>query len=750
MQGTILMELVPFESASELQRAHVSLLESLDTQLGHDATGENEAAVVAQLETQIRQFLIRGAATGIYIEEIKNRTSCQVLLDYWVSSLSQAGRAVSGMRLAQFDGSKLPDLKDKTCPYVGLDAFRTHEFFFGREADTKDLLDQIKNNPLVVVLGASGSGKSSLVMGGVLPALEMSGTAAELKIVPPFVPGNAVLEGLAKAVFPVDVGGGDPIAVAVAQLRQNSRYLSQMIGGTDAPPTLITIDQFEEIFTLATHEDRAALAENLAQILQADRGHRAILTVREEFRNRIVELEALSPYLDKAWYSMRPMSYEELKAAVERPAALVNLQFQTGIVDDLVKKVLGQAAALPLLQFTLRSLWDMRDRNRITWEVYRRVGDPLNALQVSADHFYNHLTQEIKDEVKRVLLELVRVDDLLEAYRQPVPQSRLMQAGKANTERVLKLLDNNDYLRITPCMSGTDAVVEVKHESLVRNWTRFVDWIDEKRRQRRQRLALTHAAQQWAEAGRPTEGLLTGWQLEEAKRQSILSEVEQEFVDASAAEIERYQRQREIALQQEAEAARELAFRERQRLIIAIVGGIFVCLLFSISVIQLKLANETNNQAEAKNMRLEEEKAQLNTKHQRLEAEYNQLWAKGVKQLFAAPQSQLPSLQPVTIYLHISDESQRVRAEDIRKELVKSGIGVASGIERVDTSPKATQVRYFHPDDRLGAQEIKRMLGEYLGVRDIETPLIKGYEKKVPAQRYEIWFDPNAFGDPAY
>lgn len=727
MQGAILMGMAPFESASELQKAHTSLLELLDEHIGHDAKEENEAAAVAQLETRIRQFLERGAATGIYIEQIKDRTSCQVLLDYWVSSLSQAGMLVSSMRLAQFDGSKLPDLKDKLCPYVGLDAFREQEYFFGREADTKDLLDQVNNNPLVVVLGASGSGKSSLVMGGVLPALEMSATAPELKVVPPFVPGNAVLEGLAEAVLPLSVGGGDSIAEAVAQLRQDSLYLSQMIGGAGAPPTLITIDQFEEVFTLTSSTDRKALATNLAELFKSGRGHRAILTVREEFRSRIVELVALNPYLDKAWYSMRPMSYEELKAAVERPAALVNLQFQTGIVDNLVKKVLGQPAALPLLQFTLRSLWDKRDRNRITWEVYLKVGDPLTALQVSADQFYNSYARQTQDEVRRILLELVRVDELLETYRQPVLRSCLMQAGKANTEEVLNLLAENDYVRITPSVSGTDAVVEVKHESLIRNWPRFVSWIDEKRREQRQRLALTQTAQRWAEAGRPTEGLLTGWQLEEAKRQSVLSEVEKDFVDASTAEIERFQREREIALRQEAEQARELACRERRRRIIATVASIAGCALFLFSLISLKL---------------------VNMQHERLQAEYYQLFAKQVKQAIE-PQSHLPSSQPVTIYLHISDESQRMRAEDIRKELVKSGIGVAPRIERVDTSPKASQVRYFHPDDHLGAQEIKRLLGEYLGVRDIETPLIKGYEKKVPGQHYEIWFDPNAFSGAA-
>src|SRR5262249_596877 len=161
----------------------------------------------------------------------------------------------------------------------------------------------------------------------------------------------------------------------------------------------------------------------------------------------------------------------------------------------------------PLLQFTLRALWDGRDRNRITWEVYHKIGDPLSALKTSADQFYGGLTRQTQEEVKRILLELVRVDELLEPYRQPVAKSQLLQAGRANTEEVLRLLTQNDYVRITPGLSGTDSVVEVKHESLVRNWPLLIGWIDEKRVQIRQRLALNQAAQRWAVSGKPEEGL---------------------------------------------------------------------------------------------------------------------------------------------------------------------------------------------------------------------------------------------------
>ena len=319
-----------------------------------------------------------------------------------------------------------------------------------------------------------------------------------------------------------------------------------MIGGAGARPVVITIDQFEEVFTLSDPAERQALVENLARLLVAPERHRVILTVREEFKNRITELMLLAPFFDGAWYSMRPMGYDALRAAVEKPADRQNLQFQSGIVDDLVKKVLGQPAALPLLQFALRSLWNARDRNRITSEVYGKVGDPLNALQNSAKRFYDSLAPQTQEEVKRILLELVRVDELLEAYRQPVAKGRLLQAGKANTEEVLGLLADHDYVRITPGRGGADALVEVKHEALVRNWPLLVGWIDDKRNQMRQRFALTQAALRWAEKGRPAEGLLTGWQLQlltgwqlqATETQADLSDLEQEFVAASAAAID--------------------------------------------------------------------------------------------------------------------------------------------------------------------------------------------------------------------
>ena len=554
-----------FESAAQLTDEHARLLQMVDARLDGNAAASSEAAILRDLEGEIREFIRRGAAAGAYIEDIDDRTGCQSLMDYWTSSLSRAGIELSGTRLAKFDAALLPDLKDKPCPYMGLDAFQDSKFFFGRDVDIEEVVQRLRNTPLVVVVGASGSGKSSLILGGVLPKIATQGWAANVRIVAPFVPGYSVLENLALSVTQ-DGADGDcnqgesaDLETIVSALRSDRLTLAQLVGGENSNPTLITIDQFEEMFTLAELGDREALAVNLENFLTAGRDHRVVLTMREEFRARMTELQGLSRFLDRAWYSIRPMDYDELREAIEGPADAVNLHFQTGVIDDIAKKVLGQAAALPLLQFTLRSLWGKRDHNRITWDVYQQVGDPLNALQASADRFFDRLTRQTQDEAKRILLKLVRVTDLLEAYRQPVRKTELLKAGKANTAEVLRLLEHNDYVRIMPTAHDSDALVEVKHESLVRNWPRLVNWIDDERVKARHRLTITQAAHRWAEAGRPVEGLLTGWQLETAYALEDLPALEREFVSASASAVQRAQLDQQDALRRKADAERSRA-----------------------------------------------------------------------------------------------------------------------------------------------------------------------------------------------
>ena len=728
----------PFESATELRGAHESLLLQIDKQLELDPSEKSELAALARMEPDISEFLSRGAETGMFLEQIKDRTSCQVLLDYWVSALARIGYGVASSRLARFDRSRLPDLTDKPCPYVGLEAFRNKTFFFGRAEDTKNLIEQVRRHPLTIVLGASGSGKSSLVMGGLLPAIKRGNDGARWWRLRPFTPGDDVTGNATRAFASLLGRAHGPSGAGAPGLADQPEQFARAIAAAAPFPLVVTIDQFEEVFTLSTDAERNALAQCLGTLLSAERGHRVILTMREEFRSRIVGLVPLEPYVGRAWYSVPPMGYADLREAIERPAAMVNLELQSGIADELAKKVLGQPAALPLLQFALQRLWFARDRNRITREVYERVGSPLDALKKTADDFYEGLAPQTRDELKRVLLELVRVDELLEAYRQPVRTSSLLRAGKANTREVLKRLAEMDYVRITDRAAGADQVVEIKHESLIRNWPLLVGWIDEKRFERRRRLALEEAARRWADNRRPDEGLLTGWQVEGARVWTDLSSLETEFVDASAGAID------------SAQMARERAQKKRNFLVI---GGALVVIFISIGAVYwyrtiteeviASTALLAKKQKEL-NDALARDLADISAKYADISAKKADVFVRDLK-LPAQTPAKSEAITPVRIFVHIASEAQRAQAQDIAEKLRANRIEVPKGIQLVQKFPEKTEVRYFHQSDKAGALELVRSLKTSLGVDDTEAKLIPGLEKTVPARQYELWFAPSAF-----
>jgi hypothetical protein len=291
-------------------------------------------------------------------------------------------------------------------------------------------------------------------LGGVLPRLGKQGSTSRLDIVPSFVPGTAVLEHLASSVRHNSESNSAIIAADVKAFRSDPQHLYMMMGGKDALPALIVIDQFEEVFILCDQVDREALVANLARFLKRER-HRLILTVRAEFEARMKE-EVLPSFTRKqAWYAIPEMDYEGLRSAIVKPAEAVNLHFKPEVVEHLVRRVIHQPAALPLLQFALRALWERRDHNRITQEVYATIGgDPLVALANAAKALLEeHKDPQTLDEIKRILLELVRVDERLEAYRQPVPRSRLLATGKANTMEVL--LDRRVQLHTLPTQKAT-------------------------------------------------------------------------------------------------------------------------------------------------------------------------------------------------------------------------------------------------------------------------------------------------------
>ena len=261
------------------------------------------------------------------------------------------------------------------------------------------------------------------------------------------------------------------------------------------------------------------------------------------------------------------MNAIELHDAIEQPAQAIGLKFEDGLIEALVREIVGEPAALPLLQFALLQLWDSRERNRITWDAYRRLGGVMEALAHTADALYNDLLTEEQNTAKRILLRLVRPGTGVEFTRRRAMRRTLYQSGEANDriDRVLQKLVDARLLRQTDGQTAATDQFEVAHEALVRNWPRLVEWLEDERVVLRHRLRFTAQAEDWDTRSRDPGALLRGKQLQEALLFEDLNPLEQEYIDASKVaeqmELEEKQAQQERELKQ----AQELAEEQRQR-----------------------------------------------------------------------------------------------------------------------------------------------------------------------------------------
>jgi len=565
---------MPFPSLTALRTAHAGLLDRHRTQA--------ESALFWQ---EAEQFLVRGRATGALLDNEEDRWAAQSLLDYWSATGYSVGRAMSDAVLADFDPTLAPEIPDDRCPYVGLAAFRESQepYFFGRRQLIENLLDKVAAERLLAVVGPSGSGKSSIVLAGLLPALKAGGVAAQgttpasdqWRYSERMVPGSDPLANLARALLPqeddrpLEAALAEKIATLASDSLHTPDALVKLLNELGEQPYVLIIDQFEELFTLCTDEARRrAFIDTLLALIQAPGArHTVLLTMRTDFESFVTRLSTFLPHFEQALLRVTPLNAAELRAVIERPAALVGLKFEAGVVDALVQDVLGEPAALPLLQFTLLKLWERRERNRITWANYKALGGGRLALARSADQLYERLIPEEQLTARRILLRLVRPGDGLEITSNRVRRSVLYQTGEARdrVDRVLTRLLKADLLRLSPGDKPEDAQIEVAHEALVRNWPRLVGWLEDERGRIRERLRLTEAAEQWLKLDRDPGALLRGALLEDAQRHPDLNELEEQFVAASLAARQAAEQERELLHQRELEQARALAAEQQQR-----------------------------------------------------------------------------------------------------------------------------------------------------------------------------------------
>lgn len=591
----------PFPSLPSLNDVHGALLER------YGVVRKEKARSNTDFWDDVEAFIERGCATGVLLGNYSERWSAQGMIDYWSAALFRINRTPPDAVLLAFDPTLAPTLADDLCPYVGLDAFRDDRFFYGRQRVVAQLLNKLTESPLLAVIGPSGSGKSSAVLGGLLPALKKGGLQGSVSwhYMPPIVPGPKPLDSLMTSFAPPD-------GVEISGWRENqipamladANHLVSMADEMGDARCVFIVDQFEEVFTLCLDsQSRQAFLDNLLGLTHraVGRKHVVILTMRSDVKSYLQAPpgEDQSPFLEafnEGQVPVIPMDATELREAILKPAEQVGLKFEEGVVEALIRDMLSEIAALPLLQFTLLKLWEDRAGDRVTMSSYRRLGGGRLALERSADAVYEDLIPEQQEILRRLFLRMVNPTEGLDFTSSRVPLQALFTRnfGFDSVKAVLTRLVEHRLVRLTgrdsvdgyALVNGlqersipNDIQVEVAHEALVRNWPKFVDWLADKRASIITRRRLEAKASDWVRLS-GAGGLLDDVQLREAAQWMDSPEALdlgyspalEKLVDASRKALEAAKLEKDIqgkalleATEQRARAEKLRADAERKR-----------------------------------------------------------------------------------------------------------------------------------------------------------------------------------------
>jgi WD40 repeat protein/class 3 adenylate cyclase/energy-coupling factor transporter ATP-binding protein EcfA2 len=467
---------------------------------------------------------------------------------------------------AAIEAARLPDYSlppaDVPCPYKGLLPFEPEdsELFFGREQLAKDVAARLATGFLAVV-GPSGSGKSSLVRAGVVPALQHSADG-ELRTTI-FAPG----------VHP----------------------LAQLGGAREA--SLLVVDQFEEVFTLCRdEEERAAFIDALLD--RAAGGARVVVALRADFYGHCAAYPRLAGALEERQALLGPMSEEELRRAIERPAEHAGLLLEPGVVEGILRDVVGRPGALPLLSHSLLETWKRRSGRMLTLIGYLQSGGVHGAIARTAETVYDALSAEQQALARNVFLRLTELGEGTEDTRRRVSTPELIPRLEQDAE-VREVLRTLADARLVTIGEGT---VEVAHEALIRHWPTLREWLDEDREGRLLHRRLTEAAQEWEALGRDPGALFRGTRLATTgdwatAHDPELNQLERGFLTAS--------RQ---ASQAEAERQRRANRRLRGLLIGAVVLLVVAVVAGAVALVQRSHARNAQAAAEAQALRSDAER----------------------------------------------------------------------------------------------------------------------------------------------
>jgi DNA-binding SARP family transcriptional activator/WD40 repeat protein len=389
------------------------------------------------------------------------------------------------------------------CPFKGLAPFGASdaEYFFGRERLVADLVSRLASSTFAGLVGPSGSGKSSVLRAGLVPALQAGVLAGSNRWPVHFVrPGDADLPTLA------------------------------------AERVVLVVDQLEEVFTACDDEEKRAGFIGQLVGLAAGRAL-VVVALRADFYGRCAAYPRFAELLSRNHVLVAPLERDELARAIELPAARAGLQIERALVDTLVADVAGEPGGLPLLSTMLLELWRLREGRLLRYETYRSSGGVRGAVGRLAETAWGELSKAEQQVARSIMLRLAAGESGTVVGRR-VP---LKELGADRDELAAHVVGVLTEARL---LTASDGTVELSHEALLTEWPRFRGWLEEDREGRRLHAHLAASAREWAHRGRDPGELYRGARLAAAlewaaEHEHEPNELERAFLAAGSAESER-------------------------------------------------------------------------------------------------------------------------------------------------------------------------------------------------------------------
>ena len=411
-------------------------------------------------------------------------------MDDEVAEVELLAAAVRGQppRRVSADSAPSPDV---VCPYVGYRPFDEADtrFFWGRDADVQKMEEALATEPFLAVVGNSGSGKSSAVRACLVPALRTGGLAGDFDDVVVLTPGARPLRQLVAAL-----AERHPQR-SVASIHEDLLNSPDTLGVLTNDRVCWVVDQFEEVFTRAAEDEQTAAF--VANVLRASRpggGAAVVIVVRSDFVGYSTQHPGLSERTAAHQYIVKELAGDALTDAIVRPAAAMGVEFERGLVERILSDGAADPGMLPLVQHTLRELWNASD-GVLSHAAYDRIGGVRGALARQTEAILRDLTPAQSTVARELLVRMVVLGEGERDTKRPLALAEARKVGAP--EDVDAVIDRLATKRL---MTAGDDEIELTHDSLLHEWPQLRSWIDERRDDIRTREALGREARRWMDA----------------------------------------------------------------------------------------------------------------------------------------------------------------------------------------------------------------------------------------------------------